>query len=774
MALPSLNNIKKRTIFIVGAIFIAFLAIILKMGWWQIVRGNELLGTARKMQSSDTVERANRGKIYDRNGKVLAESASVKTLVCNPRDIQEHGDADKCAQVLSPIIGVSEAKLKSYFEERSQYKIIKKRLSAEESTAIEALINPQYEEETSKEAKLSNDSKRELKDQLFGLYFENDSKRYYPYNVASHVLGFTGYDNNGIQGVELIFDDYLSGINGAVSQNRNASGTTLEDQQAEYLTAAEEGCSVVLTIDENIQHFLEKHLEEAVLKNELKEGAAGIVMNPKTGEILAIATKPDFDCNNPYDLTQFLEYAVEFEPDYPEEESDGDEGEEPTERPTENPDNYSDEFVSQARSKMWRDKSVSDTYEPGSTFKIITAAAAIEEGIVDENTNFFCAGFKQVADRKIECANHNGHGAQTFAEGVKNSCNPVFMEVGLAMGAETFMNYFEAFGFTSKTGISLGGESSGLYYDSMNEVDLATSSFGQGFQITPIQLITAVSAVINGGERKKPLIVKEITNSEGVVKTYEPQTVNRVISETTSERMRTMLEAVVADHNATGKNAYVMGYRIGGKTGTSEKQPRGSDKRIASFVGFAPANDPEIVCLIMFDEPQVANKYGGTIAAPVCGEIIADTLAYMGISKQYAEGEEHPDEISIPELRNTSLEAAKAKAVEAGFEYKVRGNGKTVIDQLPAPQEVMTEGSIIILYTYERDENEFATVPDLTGYSVKDAKYLLNNAGLNFEISGAGHSEAGNAYAVSQTFASGTKVLPGTAIGVKFGQQTND
>ena len=772
MALPSLNNVKKRTFFIVGVIFLGFFCVVLRMAWWQVVKGSELAETAKRMQTSDTVERAHRGKILDRNGKVLAESASVKTLVCNPRDVRNSGDVNKCIQVLSPIIGVSEAKLKAYFDEQSQYRIIKKRLSAEESTAIEAMLTPQYDEETSREAKLLNEQKKELKKALSGIYFENDSKRYYPYNVASHVLGFTGFDNNGIQGVELIFDDYLSGVNGAVSQNRNASGTTLVDQQAEYLTAAEQGCDVVLTIDETIQHFLEKHLEEAVLKNELKEGAAGIVMNPKTGEILAIATKPDFDCNNPYDLTQFLEYATEFEAQYPEDELS--DGETPTARPTEDPDNYSDEFVSQARSKMWRDKSVSDTYEPGSTFKIITAAAAIEENVVDENSNFFCAGFKQVADRKIECANHNGHGAQTFAEGVKNSCNPVFMEVGLAMGADTFMNYFEAFGFTSKTGIALGGESSGLYYDTMNEVDLATSSFGQGFQITPIQLITAISYVINGGERMKPLIVKEITNSEGVVKTYEPEVANRVISESTSERMRQMLEAVVADPNATGKNAYVKGFRIGGKTGTSEKQPRGSDKRIASFVGFAPANDPELVCLIMLDEPQTANKYGGTIAAPVCGEIIADSLEYMGINKQYAEGEETEKEITVPELRNSSLESAKAKALAAGFDYKVRGVGKTVVDQLPAPQEVISEGSIIILYTEERSEDDLAVVPDLKGYSVKDAKYLLNLVGLNFKIGGAGHSEAGNAYAVEQTFASGTRVLPGTAVGVEFRQQTND
>ena len=348
------------------------------------------------------------------------------------------------------------------------------------------------------------------------------------------------------------------------------------------------------------------------------------------------------------------------------------------------------------------------------------------------------------------------------------------MEVALAMGEEVFMNYFEAFGFTSKTGIELGGESSALYYDKMSEVDLATSSFGQGFQITPLQLITAVSATVNGGERMRPTIVKEISNKDGVIKTYQPQVVNRVISEKTSQTMRELLEAVVGDQGATGKNAYVKGWRIGGKTGTSEKQPRGSDKRIASFIGFAPANDPELVCLIMLDEPQTANKFGGTIAAPVCGEVLSESLEYLGLEKQYAENESHAEQAGVPELRNISLSSAKSKADEAGFTYKIKGSGDTVVDQLPKPQEMLDEGSVIILYTEERDETDMATVPDLKGYSVRDAKYMLNNAGLNFEAKGAGHSEAGNAYATSQTFAPGSKVLPGTVVGVKFGQQTND
>ncbi len=755
---------------IVAVFFIGFAAVLTAMAWWQIVRGPELAKTAKEIQTAVTLERAPRGSIYDRNGKILAESASVKTLVCNPQDIKNYGDLNTCIKVLSPIVGMTEAKLRSCLTGDLQYQIIKRKLSAEESNAIEELINPKLSGEAKDEDE--DKAKTKLKTALTGIYFENDAKRYYPYNVASHVLGFTGFDNNGLQGIELQFESYLSGTNGEITQNRNASGTTLEEQEAEYLNAAVEGCDVVLTIDESIQHFLEKHLEEAVLQNELKEGAAGIVMNPKTGEILAIATKPDFDCNNPYDLSKFLQYAVEFEPKYEDEYIDEDG--EVAERPTEDPDNLSDTYVSQARQKMWRDKAVSDTYEPGSTFKIITAAAAIEENVVDENTNFFCPGFKQVADRKIECANNNGHGAQTFAEGVKNSCNPVFMDVGLSMGEETFMDYFEAFGFTTKTGVQLGGESTGIYYDDMNEVDLATSSFGQGFQITPLQLITAVSAVINGGERMRPLIVKEITNDDGVVKSYEPESVNRVISESTSERMRTMLEAVVADKNATGKNAYVKGYRIAGKTGTSEKQPRGSDKRIASFIGFAPADDPELICLVMFDEPQTANKFGGTIAAPVAGEILAESLNYLGVSKQYTAEEEADVYTEVPELRGTVVDEAKKLVTDTGLTYKVKGNGTTVIDQLPLPGEKLENESLIIIYTEDRDEEQLIEVPDLSGTSVKDAKYILNLRDLNFEISGAGHSEATSAFAATQTIEPGTMVTPGTIVGVEFRQQTND
>ena len=585
-------------------------------------------------------------------------------------------------------------------------------------------------------------------------------------------MGFTGYDNNGLQGIELTFDDELMGRNGSIETNQSAKGTTLKDQQNEYLNSSQNGDDVVLTIDETIQHFLEKHLEEAVTENKLKEGAAGIIMNPKTGEILAMATKPDFDVNNPYDIDQFEKYAIDLGYDTSDDTSDDPDA---TPKPTEDPNNLSDEAIAKIRNKMWRNKVISDTYEPGSTFKIITAAAALEEHVVDLNSTFYCPGFKIVADRKIGCANKSGHGAQTFVEGVRNSCNPVFMELGERLGYEKFMEYFTAFGLTEKTNVELVGEASSIYYhNKMSEVDIATSSFGQGFQITPIQLVTAVSAVINGGERMKPQIVKEIRNSNGILKTYEPEVISRVISEETSQQMREILESVVSLPTSTGKNAYVKGCRIGGKTGTSEKGNRDEEKRIASFIGFAPANDPEIVCLIMLDEPQVDNKYGGTIAAPLAGEVIEDVLNYLGVEKQYTENEEPDVKQEIPDVRTMDLTEAKKAIVDKKLNVQVRGDGDTVVDQLPKPGTMLNEDSTVILYTEEIDKTHTVTVPNLKGMSVDNAKYTLVMSGLNFEIVGAGHSEVSSAYAVNQSIAAGEEVTPATVIGVEFRQVTSD
>ena len=689
---------------------------------------------------------------------MLAESATVNTLICNPKDIEADGDSEVIAARLAPVLNMDQNEILKIITKNSRYQVIKKRLTNEQTEAVKKLRDSDVDATIAKAFK--------------GAYFENDSKRYYPFNVAPHILGFTGYDNNGLQGIELTFDDELMGRNGSIETNQSAKGTTLKDQQNEYLNSSQNGDDVVLTIDETIQHFLEKHLEEAVTENKLKEGAAGIIMNPKTGEILAMATKPDFDVNNPYDIDQFEKYAIDLGYDTSDDTSDDPDA---TPKPTEDPNNLSDEAIAKIRNKMWRNKVISDTYEPGSTFKIITAAAALEEHVVDLNSTFYCPGFKIVADRKIGCANKSGHGAQTFVEGVRNSCNPVFMELGERLGYEKFMEYFTAFGLTEKTNVELVGAASSIYYhNKMSEVDIATSSFGQGFQITPIQLVTAVSAVINGGERMKPQIVKEIRNSNGILKTYEPEVISRVISEETSQQMREILESVVSLPTSTGKNAYVKGCRIGGKTGTSEKGNRDEEKRIASFIGFAPANDPEIVCLIMLDEPQVDNKYGGTIAAPLAGEVIEDVLNYLGVEKQYTENEEPDVKQEIPDVRTMDLTEAKKAIVDKKLNVQVRGDGDTVVDQLPKPGTMLNEDSTVILYTEEIDKTHTVTVPNLKGMSVDNAKYTLEMSGLNFEIVGAGHSEVSSAYAVNQSIAAGEEVTPATVIGVEFRQVTSD
>lgn len=766
MSTPSANKIRKRALIMAAIVVTCLSILILRVAYWQILHGEELSTKAKNQQQGSSIITAARGNIYDRNGKTLAESASVNTLICNPQDVKDDGNAEEIAKRLSPILSMRYDDIIKILKKESRYQVIKKRISAEETAEIEKIINPGDD---------ADDAAKALAKAFSGIYFEDDSKRYYPFDVAAHILGFTGYDNTGLQGIELTFDEQLSGRLGKVLSNQSATGTTLKSQQQEYVEAAEKGNDVVLTIDETIQHFLEKRLEEAVLDHELKEGAAGIIMNPKTGEILAMATKPDFDANNPYDIETFNKYAIDFTYEGEDEDDIESNDAKSTPKPTDSPDRMSEKKIAAMRNKMWRNKAVSDTYEPGSTFKIITAAAALEEHIVDMNTKFFCPGFRVVEDRQISCANENGHGPQTFEQGVMNSCNPVFMDVGLQLGYDKFMEYFTAFGLTERTKIELGGESSSIYYKTrMNNVDLATSSFGQGFQVTPVQLITAISAVINGGERMRPQIVKEIRNSEGVVKSYQPEVVSRVISEETSAKMRDVLEKVVSSPDATGKNAYVKGCRIGGKTGTSEKQPRGSDKRIASFVGFAPANDPEIVCLIMLDEPQVANRFGGTIAAPLAGEIIEDTLNYLGIEKQYTEGDTPEIKTEVPDVRELLVSEGKKAIADAGLYYSIKGYGTEIVDQLPKPGVMIGEESIIILYTEEDYEDITVTVPDLKGLSVESVKYALSIRDLNLEIMGAGHSESRYAYSVNQSIKPGEKVSAGSVIGVEFRQAAID
>lgn len=747
----NLRKTKLRGMWLLIIMTVLLMLTVIRIAYLQIVKYSEYSDSIIDQQTQSSKVTAMRGTIYDRNGKALAQSASVNTLVCNPQQIEKDKAAEVVATRLESILNLEYDYIyQRLTKKNTRYQVIKKRLTVEETAEINKLKDSSNDKELSKFFK--------------GITFENDSKRYYSYGIAPHILGFTGYDNDGRMGIELMFDKELSGEPGSIISAQSASGTYM-DYQYEEMTDSDKGADVVLTIDETIQHFLEKNLEEAVTEYSLKEGAAGIVMNPKTGEIYAMSSKPDYDINAYNDITKFVSLAVNLDENEDLKNYDSDD------------EGAKEKAVGLIRQKMWRNKAISDTYEPGSTFKIITAAAALEENVVNENSNFYCAGFKQIADRTIKCHKTEGHGAQTFLQGVQNSCNPVFMELGLRIGSQKFMEYFRAFGYTEKTGIDLNGESNSIYYqkDKLSETDIATSAFGQGFSITPIQHICAISAVINGGNLMKPLIVKEVRNESGIVKSYQPEIKNKVISEGTSAKMREVLESVVASPTGSGKNAYIKGYRIGGKTGTSEKG-RNNDKRIASFVGFAPADDPEIVCLIMMDEPQCAVRYGGTICAPVVASVIEETLEYMGIERQYTEEETISVSQNVPEVRGMSVEQAKNAITDAGFKVRVSSNSENdeIVDQLPKPGASVILGSTIIIYTEEIDPEKLVTVPDISGRSVEAARKELEDYGLNFEAVGAGLNSTKGAYAVKQSIEPGTRVQPATVISVEFRHASSD
>lgn len=742
-----MNKIRKRTIIYSGIFVLCLAALVFRILYWQVVRGAELRTRGESQQMSSTNVAADRGTIYDRNGKVLAESASVNTVICNPEQIKKDDAADTVSRYLADILSLEYEEIYQKATKSNRYQTIKKKISVEETAKIKEIKNGELGDE--------------LKAKFKGVYFETDSKRYYSFNIAPHIIGFTGYDNNGLQGIEKTFDDELTGRMGSILSAKTASGVEM-DYQYEEQVLAQKGADVVLTIDETIQHYLEKYLEAAVKENALVEGASGIIMNPKTGEVLAMSTKPDFNLNSPYDVSQFMEqaYGLNQQEEFKDINSEDEE--------------LKATAIAAMRNKMWRNKAISDTYEPGSTFKILTAAMALEENAVSLDTQFYCPGYKVVGDRKIRCHKTSGHGAETFLKGVQNSCNPVFMETAARVGSKKFMEYFKAFGLTSRTGIELIGESNSIYYhNALSETDLATSAFGQGFQVTPIQLITAISAVVNGGNLMKPQIVKEIRDDSGVIKSYQPQIVNQVISENTSKMMCEILETVVSSPNGGGKNAYIPGYRIGGKTGTSEKG-RNNNKRIASFVGFAPADDPQIVCLIMLDEPQVANRYGGTIAAPIAGKVIEETLEYLGVERQYTADEAENVTVNVPELRGLSVDEAKAETNKYGLSIKIRGNGPEIVDQLPKPGGAITEGSTVIAYTEAQDTTAQVVVPDVKGLSVTAAKSRIEQAGLNFEVTGAGHATTDGAYATKQSIEPGTKVAPATVISVEFSHKSTD
>lgn len=729
----------KRMMILLAVAVALFVALAVRTAWIQIVDGEELSRKALEQQTSDNTVSAKRGNIFDRNYKVLASNTSVETISITPADLRASIEGNRTtvsrvAEEIANRLGLKKETVENKINKASSFEYLKKKVEKDVADDLRNYIEENH---------------------LRGISFVEDVKRFYPYNnLASHVIGFVGDDNQGLEGIESIYDEELSGVPGRVITSQQTTGLDNGSSYESYIEA-QDGCSVVLTIDEVIQGYVEKHLENARVSNKLEEGAAAIVMDVNSGEILAMSSKPDYDLNEPFAITD----ALRDKYDGIDEELEKLEGTDYTTR------------LSEVIQTVRRNKAVVDSYEPGSTFKAMVASLALETGSVSLTDTFGCSGSYRVLDRSINCANHNGHGTQTFAETVQNSCNPGFIQIGAKIGKERFLTGARAFGFFQKTGIELPGETTGLGFtlDSFTELDLATSSFGQSITVTPLQMITAISAVANGGKLYKPHLVKEIINSENiVVEKNESQVVRQVISKETSETMRAVLESVVS--KGGGKNAYIAGYRVAGKTGTSEKYPRGNGKYVASFISFAPADDPKVACLVILDQPASGMPYyGGIIAAPVVKNILEETLQYMEVEPRYNEEEKAYVDIELPDLSGKTKEEATALLKEAGFSIRFKGQGDTVTDQIPKAYTRLGAGSTVVAYLNGIKAERTVAIPNVVGESAASAAAVITGEGLNARIRGV--PGGGSAICSSQSPEAGTIVEPGTVVTLNFKYQ---
>ena len=694
----------------------------------QIIDSEEYQRQAAETQLSVTEISPNRGTIYDANGNILAMSTTSWTICVAPKYIDTDTKMEIVVAGLSEILGVSESYLREKCERDNMYAVVKARV---EKSVVEEVT-----------AFASNNGVTRC------IFVEEDVSRKYPYeNFASSVIGFVNVDNVGSYGLEAYYDEILSGTSGKLISAQDSWG---QDMPFDYdeLYSSEDGNSLVTTIDEGIQYFVEKHLELAVKEHNVQERAACIAMDPNTGKILAMATKGDFDPNSYTALPDSVKEEIQKLPE--------------------------DEQAAatlEAQYDMWRNKAISDPYEPGSVFKIITLAAALDSNTTTLGDSFYCGGYATVADRKISCWKTGGHGEQTLADAVQNSCNPAFIQIGQNMGISNFQSYFEAFGLTEKTGVDLPGEATSIYHTKMTEMNLASCSFGQTFKVTPIQLITAVCAAVNGGYLYEPYVVQKVLSSDGsVVEEYEPTLVRQVISEETSATVRSILETVVSD--GSGRTAAVPGYKIGGKTGTSEKLDQTNaegevEKYVSSFLAVAPADDPQIVILLLLDEAQMENPYGSVVAAPVVGAMLADILPYMGIEPNYTEAELEAMTGKVKNVTGSLVHDAMTTLRLQGYSVTVIGDGTNVVAQSPEAGSQLSAGGTITLYTDESLIPKEIEVPDVAGMSVTEVNNAIIGAGLKLKLVGVSES-ATDQVAYSQTPAAGEKVMPGTIIEVSF------
>ena len=800
--------IRSRTMlvmFLLGVV--TFLLLFWKLYDLQIVRHEEMQGKAVNQQTREVVVTASRGSILDRDGNVLAVSATAESLYISPKDIaayvesQEKAIAEAAAKAaekgqsytapevrdqsyiargLSRITGVDQAKIEGRMEEvNNQYVEVKKKMEQAMADEVRRFINGEIDEEGNELITVNEKGEKVLKSnpkkgpsKLQGVWLNPDSKRYYPYSsLAANVVGFVNSENQGGVGLEAKYNSALEGTAGLTVSAKDNAGNDMLYQYEQYYDA-QDGQNLVLTIDVEVQSYLEKGIESMLEKFDAANGATGIVMDVNSGAILGMASYPNYDSNQ---YGMILDTTLQ-------EKLDAKLGEIEKNRGSYESEEAYEAAVAAAKSNAvntsWRNKCIDSTYEPGSTFKPITLAAVLEEGLVNMNTTFNCTGSVKVGKWTIGCSKKTGHGIQDLKTATGNSCNPAFINMGQRIGGETYYEYLEAFGLTEPTHVDMIGEAKGIISRTnlVNDpASLASYAFGQTFNVTPIALIRAQAACINGGYLYTPYVVEQVVDGEGnLISQHDATPVRQVISEESSARVRECLEYVVA--SGTGKNGRVAGYRIGGKTGTADKtETRNTTKEVVvSFMCFAPADDPQYIMLLTMDTPsRETGVYvsGGNMVAPTASSIMADILPALGVEPDYTEEELAAMDAAVPNVVGQVLDGAKMKLDAAHFAYRTVGNGTTVTDQVPAGGAIVPNNATVVLYLGEEKPDALCTVPNVVGLTAAQANQAMTNAGLILKMSGT-ISGSGNIHAISQNTASGTELEAGSIVEVHFGDST--
>lgn len=721
--------IQNRTMILMAVLgVLVFLILVIKLFSLQILRHDELEAKALDQQTRSTEVAATRGTIYDRNGNIMAISATAETVFLSPlemdralsdKDNPVAWTKDSVAQKLSEILEINkEGILKKMERTDSQYEVLKLRVEEDVADQIRTFINDEG---------------------VVGVYMVTDAKRYYPYaTLASQIIGFVGTDNYGLYGLEARYNDVLDGETGLVVSTKDPTGSDMLYGYEQYYKA-QNGSDIVLTLDATVQYYVEKALGEMVTSTEA-QGATGIVMDVETGAVLAMASSPTYDLNDPSAVYESRLASLV---------KDGQLN------------------LADAQLRQWRNRAINDTYEPGSTFKVLTLAAALEEGVIDENTTFDCTGSIHVLDATIHCSNRAGHGHQTLEQTAGNSCNPAFITYGLRLGTEKFYRYMKDFGLVNGSGIDLEGEALGIFapQETASELDLACYAFGQNFNTTPVALISAQAACINGGYLHTPYVVERVVDSEGnVLSSHDSTPVRQVVSEETSALVRQCLEYVVS--SGTGRNGQVHGYRIGGKTGTADKGNTG--EVVLSFMCFAPADDPKYIMLLTLDSPTGEGRGGGGTVAPYASRIMGEILPYLGVEPSYSAEELLGSDTTVNYVIGMTVADAEEKLKSKGFSVKVVGDGDTVTDQTPEGGTVIPGKSRVILYAGSEKPDTLCTVPSLVGLSPSEANMAVSSAGLLLRFTGTTDSGSGSVRVINQSEAAGAQVEAGTVISVQL------